>query len=54
MITEKIIKVQQMHCKRCDHIWLYSGSGKFVCTCPRYRTSIMLNPKKKNNSGGLD
>lgn len=51
---EKIITYIPTNCKRCGYSWHYCGKNKFVCTCPACKTSVVLEPKKKNNSGGSD
>ncbi len=50
VIIEKIYR--EISCNRCGHKWLYGGKSKFVCSCPKCRTSIILNPKRKKISGG--
>ncbi len=34
-------------CHRCGHTWIYTGQSKFFCSCPKCRTSITINKKRK-------
>ena len=35
-------KTIQVRCKRCNHTWNYSGTNKWVVTCPRCRRILNL------------
>ena len=48
VVKEKTYR--EISCQRCNYKWLYGGNSKFVCSCPKCRTSIILNPKNKRNS----
>jgi hypothetical protein len=42
-LPQKGIKLK---CHRCDHIWTYKGSNRFVATCPHCRTYVTLKRSK--------
>jgi len=31
-----------INCKRCGHSWLYSGSNKWIATCPHCRRILNI------------
>ena len=45
--------MKELSCPRkiCKYKWNYKGKGKFYTSCPRCKTSVPINPKKKN--GGI-
>jgi len=37
----------KIECRRCRHDWIYTGQNHFYCSCPKCKTTITINPKRK-------
>lgn len=36
-----------LQCKRCYHYWIYTGNNPYVTSCPKCKTSVLVNFRRK-------
>jgi len=37
-----------LNCQRCKYNWNYTGKAEWVTSCPRCKTSVMVNQNNEN------
>jgi hypothetical protein len=46
----KIITIEkkaiELICKRCGHLWPYTGNKQYACSCPKCNTNVVIYPRK--------
>ena len=38
-----------LQCRRCFHYWIYTGNNPYVTSCPKCKTSVLVNNNKGRN-----